>query len=173
VARPGRDAPAPTTTTAASPAELDEVPAFVEYRPTDFRRYLLGTLFTLCAVLAVMAIFYAVQQGSASAIITAASVTVLAMAFWWGLLSWSPTIVSVTRGVLEVAQGPSSKRADLRDPATEVEVGEDVRDRGWTTRVVAPDGTRLVIKASQVRPEQFRRLVEHYRPDGSTPDRAA
>jgi hypothetical protein len=38
---------------------------------------------------------------------------------------------------------------------------------------VAPDGTRLVIKASQVRPEQFRRLVEHYRPDGSTPDRAA
>jgi hypothetical protein len=139
------------------------VPAFVEYRPTDVRRYALGTLFTVCAVLAVVAIFYAVQQGSASSIITAASVVVLAMASWWGLLSWSPPIVSITRGVLEVSQGPVSRRADLRDPATEVQVGDNVGDRSWTARFVAPDNTRLLIRASQVRPAQFREIVAHYR----------
>jgi hypothetical protein len=141
----------------------DEIPPFVEYRPTDFGRYLLGTLFTLAAVLAVMAIFYAVQNGSASAIITAISVTVLATALWWGLLSWSPTIVSVSRGTLEVAHGPTSQRADLRDPAVEVRVGDDPRARTWTTQVARPGQPTLVIRASQVRPQQFSRIVAHYR----------
>jgi hypothetical protein len=172
VARPTRDDASPASSTTRSTTSsttdaavdfIDEVPAFVEYRPTDVRRYALGTLFTVCAVLAVVAIFYAVQQGSASSIITAASVVVLAMASWWGLLSWSPTIVSITRGVLEVSQGPASKRADLRDPATEVQVGDNVGDRTWTARIVAPDSTRFLIRASQVRPEQFRQIVAHYR----------
>ncbi|MGN6781749.1 MAG: hypothetical protein ACTHJH_09630, partial [Marmoricola sp.] len=165
---PPPEATAEAAQRAATTAEGEEVPAFVEYRPSDVRRYVLGTLFVIASLLAVLAIFYAVQEGGTSPAITAAAVVVLAGALWWGLLSWAPTIVSISRGILEVSQGPTSERFDLRDPGTEVVVGDDPRSRSWTTTVGRPHGKPLVIKATQVRPQQFSRIVRHYRDLGDS-----
>ena len=67
------------------------IPHHVEYKPRASYRPLLGILFVVAAVLAVVAIFWAVSQGGQSSIGIAIGVTGFALAFWWGLLSWTPT----------------------------------------------------------------------------------
>jgi len=109
------------------------------------------------------AVFYAVANGTTAALITALSAIVLACALWWGLMSWAPRVVTLSAGTLEVAHGPSSERFDLTDPRTEIELGDDPTSRRWTAEVVRPNGSRLVIKSHQVRPQQFTELVERYR----------
>jgi len=150
-------------------ADDSSAPAYVEYRPSNTRRWILGGLFLAAAVLAVVAVFYAVQQGTSSSVITAVSVIVLACALWWGLISWAPRIITISNGTLEVAQGPNSEHFDLTSPRTEIELGEDPRARSWTAEVVRPNGSRLVIRSNQVRPQQFTELVNRYRPAGATP----
>jgi hypothetical protein len=135
----------------------------VEYRPSDFRRYILGILFTLSSVAAVMAIFYAVSQGTRSSAIAAGSLTALAMAFWWGLLSWTPTIVSVSQGMLEVAQGSNGERWDLKNPSTDIAVGSDPKSRSWKAVITRPNGGQLIIGPAQVKPEEFSKIVAYYR----------
>jgi hypothetical protein len=173
--RTPEDQALPATTTAPRPpvapvaADDSPAPAYVEYRPGNTRRWILGGLFLAAAVLAVVAVFYAVQQRTSSSMITAVSVIVLACALWWGLISWAPRIITISNGTLEVAQGPNSERFDLTSPRTEIELGGDPRARAWTAEVVRPNGSRLVIRSNQVRPQQFTELVNRYRPAGATP----
>ena len=127
------------------------------------RRWILGTLFVLSALAAVVAVFYAVENGTAASIVTAISAVVLSCALWWGLMSWAPRVITLSAGTLEVAQGPSSERFDLTNPRTEIELGDDPSSRQWTAEVVRANGSRLVIKSNQVRPQQFCELIEKYR----------
>ncbi|MGN6240160.1 MAG: hypothetical protein ACTHNI_10490 [Cellulosimicrobium cellulans] len=137
---------------------------YVEYRASGFQRWILGTLFVIAALAATVAVFYAVEQGTTSSAITAGSSIVLACALWWGLMSWAPRVITLSAGTLEVAQGPASERFDLTDPATEIELDDDPTSRAWTAQVVRANGSRLVIKAHQVRARQFCDLVRRYRP---------
>ena len=116
------------------------------------RRSVLGVVGVLAAVVAV---FYAVENGTAASIVTAISAVVLSCALWWGLMSWAPRVITLSAGTLEVAQGPSSERFDLTNPRTEIELGDDPSSRQWTAEVVRANGSRLVIKSNQVRPQQF------------------
>ncbi len=86
-----------------------------------------------------------------------------ALAFWWGLLSWTPTIVSLSGSVLEVARGSDGERFDLRSPKLMIDVDDDPGSRNWRTTITRPNGTELVIPASAVDPTEFSAIVKHYR----------
>jgi hypothetical protein len=139
------------------------VPGFVEYRPGNAPRHLLGTLFVATAVVAVVTMFSAVEDGSRAGGLLAVALGVLAAMLWWALLSWMPTVVSISQGILEVARGARSERFDLGDPATSVGLRGSVRSPGWRAEVSRPDGARVVLRRHRVRPAQFVDLVQHYR----------
>lgn len=139
------------------PAE--KIPNFVEYRPTDVRRLALGTGFV---VVAVLAIFHAVQSPGAGSIILAIAVVVLAGALWWGLLSVPATVVTIGRGVVEIAHGPASQSFDLRASGTDAELG-DPHASSWQAVLRNAEGETATLNAHQVPPGQFTRLVEHWR----------
>lgn len=169
VASPAAAAPtAPAATPAAAAAADTAIPPFVEYKPRGAYRPLLGVLFVAAAILAVVAIFWAVSKGSQTATGIAAGVTGFALAFWWGLLSWTPTIVSLSGSILEVARGQDGERFDLRSPRLVIDVDDDVNSRNWRTTITRPNGTELVIPASAVDPEEFSRIVKHYRGQAHT-----
>lgn len=139
------------------------IPEHVEYRRRASYRPLLGILFVVAAVLAVVAIFWAVSQGGSSSIGIAIGVTAFALAFWWGLISWTPTVVSVDGPILEVTRGADGERFDLRDPDLDIDVGDDTASRSWRATITRPDGTELVIPASAVDAHEFTAIVQHYR----------
>ena len=171
----------PEAPTAEAPGDTpvqpgrDEIPPYVEYKPRGAYRPLLGLLFVVAALLAAGAIFWAITQGSQAAIGIAAGVTFFSIAFWWGLLSWTPTVVSLSGSVLEVARGSDGERFDLRSPRLMIDVDDDTGSRNWRTTITRPNGTELVIPASAVEPEEFARIVTHYRsevratPEGPVP----
>ena len=142
-----------------------EIPQDVEYKQRAAYRPLLRVLFVLAAVLAVGAIFWAVSQGSRSSIGIAIGVTGFALAFWWGLLSWTPTAVSLHGPILEVARGADGERFDLRDPDLDIDVDDDTTSRTWRVTITRPNETDLVIPASAVDPDELAAIVQHYRGD--------
>jgi hypothetical protein len=127
-----------------------------------------GTLFTIFSVGAVLGILWAVSEGSGQAILGAAGLTLLAMVSWWALLNWSPPIVSISDGVLEISRGTRGVTWDLRDPDTEITFRGKPSSRAWKAIVQAPDGKPTTISARTVDPAQFVELVEHYQSDGAT-----
>ncbi|MEP6815213.1 MAG: hypothetical protein ABI873_06660 [Marmoricola sp.] len=167
------EAEARTTTKAAATEPVDvgkttgrdgaTLPQYVEYKPRGAYRPLLGVLFVVAAILAVVAIFWAVSKGSQAATGIAVGVTGFALAFWWGLLSWTPTIVSVNGATLEVARGADGEQFDLASPKLNIELGDDTRSRSWRATITRPNGTELVIPASAVDAVEFTAIVRHYR----------
>jgi hypothetical protein len=156
----------PTQTPAqrsTAPARTTEpVPRFVEFRATSVLRYVFGAFFVVFAVAAVIAIFRAVSPGDSSLVMAAAGLTALAMLSWWALLSWTPPIVSVSDGTLEIARGTKATSWDLRDPRTEITFRGRPSSRAWRAVVRDQTGRSAAIAARQVDPAQFVELVEHY-----------
>jgi hypothetical protein len=133
--------------------------------------FVFGTLFTVFSVGAVIGIFWAVSDGSSTAILGAAGLTVLAMVSWWALLNWSPPVVSISNGLLEVSRGSGGggEKWDLRDPATEIAFRGRTSSRSWKATVRSPKGSQVTIPARTVDAAQFTELVEYYQsvgPDG-------
>ncbi|MDQ6642484.1 MAG: hypothetical protein M3Y66_08325, partial [Actinomycetota bacterium] len=159
--------PEPETSADQSGAHETELPQYVEYKPRGAYRPLLGVLFVAAAVLAVAAIFWAVSKGSQAAIGIAVGVTGFALAFWWGLLSWTPTVVSVSGPMLEVARGSDGERFDLSSPHLKIDLDDDTSSRNWRTTITRPNGTELVIPASAVDTEEFSAIVRHYRDEAA------
>lgn len=124
--------------------------------------YVFGTLFTIFSVGAVLGILWAVSEGSGQAILGAAGLTLLAMVSWWALLNWSPPIVSVSDGTLEISRGTRGTSWDLRDPATEITFRGRTSSRAWKAVVRAEGGKPRTISARNVDAAQFVELVEHY-----------
>jgi hypothetical protein len=156
--------------TPARRATSEPVPRFVEFRPGNFLSYVFGAFFTVFAVGAVIAIFWAVSEGGAQAILGAAGLTALAMVSWWALLNWSPPIVSVSNGLLELSRGSRAKTWDLRDPATEITFRGRPSSRAWKAVLRDSDGKPVTITARQVDAAQFTELVEHYQAVGPEAD---
>jgi hypothetical protein len=92
------------------------------------------------------------------------------MISWWALLNWSPPIVSVSNGLLEISRGSRGASWDLRDPATEVTFRGRPSSRAWRAIVRGPNGKPATIAARNVDAAQFVELVEHYQalgPEGT------
>ncbi|RNL77529.1 hypothetical protein EFL95_16015 [Nocardioides marmorisolisilvae] len=146
----------------AARASTEPVPRFVEFRPGNSLSYLFGTLFAIFFVGAVIGIFWAVSNGGRPALIAAGAATFAAMASWWALLNWTPAIVSISNGTLEISRGSTGESWDLRDPATELTMPEKVT-RSWKATLRNDVGKQFTITSSTVEPEQFVSIVEHYR----------
>ncbi|RNL60368.1 hypothetical protein EFK50_18660, partial [Nocardioides marmoriginsengisoli] len=153
--------PKPAKTQPAKDPE--PIPRFVEFRPGNTLNYLFGALFLVFVVGAVIAIFVAVSNGGSPAVFAAAGMVLAAMASWWALLNWTPAIVSISNGTLEISRGASSTTWDLRDPATDLTMSGSPTSRSWKTVLKAKDGKQHTISSSTVEPEQFAQIVEHYR----------
>jgi hypothetical protein len=156
--------PAPQSPPTAPPRDDPEA---VEFRSGETPRRLLGAAFVVAAVSSVLAIFAAVDTGTGSALLLSGVLVAASLVLWWALVSWSPTVVSVRNGTLEIGRGAGTKTYDLSDPDTTVEVRGDVRSPAW--RAVVTDGSRrVVLNRRQVRPARFTEIVEHHgtgRPD--------
>jgi hypothetical protein len=145
---------------AAAPPRAADVPRFVEYSPTHVRGYLLGAVFVVASVAAVLTSFVAVSESSAAALVIAGGCMVLALVAWWGLLGWRPTVVTIRDGVLHVTR---SDTYDLTDPATVVTFTGKPGSPAWAASVRQANGPRTALRSSQVKPRQFERIVRAYR----------
>jgi hypothetical protein len=168
------DVPPPPATRRPTPAGArarktsnEPIPRFVEFRPGNALQYVFGTLFTIFSVGAVIGIFWAVSEGSGEAVLGAAALTALSMASWWALLNWTPPVVSISNGLLEVSRGNSSDTWDLRDEDTELTFVGRPSSRRWKTVVRTPDGKPVTIAARDVDAAQFTEIVEHYQSVGA------
>ena len=150
--------PVPPVTRSGEP-----IPRFVEFRPGNGLRYVFGTFFTLFSVAAVIAIFWAVSEGSTNAILGAAGLTALAMGAWWALLNWTPAIVSISNGILEISRGTAADSWDLAHEETDLTYSGKPGSRSWKATLTGNDGKKHVITRSAVDPAQFVEIVEHYR----------
>jgi hypothetical protein len=110
----------------------------------------------------VIGIFWAVSEGSGQAVLGAAGLTALSMASWWALLNWTPPVVSISNGLLELSRGNSSETWDLRDPDTEITFNGRPSSRRWKAVVRTPDEKPATISARDVDASQFIEIVEHY-----------
>ena len=100
----------------------------------------------------------------------AALFAAVALAAGWALSSWSPPVIAIRDGVLEVANRRSETTFDLRDPATQVELGDKPGSPSWKAVIGQPDGDRAVIRAQQVKARQFTEIVQHHRSNLRDPD---
>jgi hypothetical protein len=149
------------------PAKAAEpIPRFVEFRPGGALSYLFGTLFTIFAVGAVIAIFWAVSAGGSTAIFGAIALTLLAMGAWWALLNWTPAIVSISNGTLEISRGSDAVSWDLRDPKAEIVMTGKSDSRTWKAVLRDKSGKSHTITPATVDPEQFIAILDHYRSEG-------
>lgn len=151
---------------AQAPAEQErpsDIPRFVEYSPTNARGYLLGGVFVAASVTAVLTLFVAINDNSAAALVIAGGCMVLALVSWWALLGWKPTVVTIEEGVLDISRGGHSERFELTDPTTVVDFAGRPGSPTWAATVRRQNGPRTVLRASQVKPRQFERIVRYHR----------
>ena len=92
------------------------------------------------------------------------------MVSWWALLSWSPPVVSVSNGLLELARGSNALTWDLRDPATEITFRGRPSSRSWRAVLRSEGGKPVTLSSRQVDPDQFVEIVEHYQAAGPEQD---
>jgi hypothetical protein len=167
------DGSVPTAPRPAVPGVASgSIPRFVEFRSGNAGTYVFGAFFTVFAAAAVIAIFWAVSEGTRNAVLAAGGLTALAMASWWALLSWSPPIVAVSNGLLEISR-VTSTGWDLRDPATEITFRGRPSSRSWKAVVRSEGGKPVTISARQVDPALFVEIAKHYQavgPRGDTED---
>lgn len=154
----------------SEPAETTSVPAFVEYSPSEAPRYALGAVAALAAVGAVLIGFSAVADSSGSDLVLVLVLALVAAAALWALERWSPTVVTVDDGTLEVTRGSTVDRIDLRDPALDVDLGTDTRSPSWSATFAEPEGSHVTLRRTQVRAGQFAEIVRHHRANLRTPE---
>ena len=147
-----------------------DVPRFVEYSPTHLRGYLLGGVFVVAAVAAVITLFVAVSDNSSAALVVAGGCLVLALVAWWALLGWKPTVVTIEEGALEVTRGGHTERFELTEPSTSVTFAGRPGSPSWAATIKNDNGPRTVLRSSHVKPRQFERIVRHYRGTSGSPD---
>ncbi|MCW2847549.1 MAG: hypothetical protein JWR90_1523 [Marmoricola sp.] len=143
--------------------EPTTIPRFVEYSRSDLPNYALGAVLVVAAVAAVITLFLVTPDPSAGGFVLVACLAVIAAAAGWGLANWSPTVVSVRDGILEVARGNDVDEFDLRDPQTRVELGAQPGARSWQTTVANPGGKKVTVGARHVKAQHFTEIVEHHR----------
>jgi len=100
----------------------------------------------------------------------AAVFAAVALAAGWALSSWSPSVISIRDGVLEVADRRQETTYDLRDPATQVELGDKPGSPSWKAVIDHPDSRSVVIRAQQVKARQFTEIVQHHRSNLRDPE---
>lgn len=156
--------PAPQIDPVVHPeVDPDWLPDYVEWRSGSLPRTLLGGAFVVVVVAAVVALFWAVSISSGTALFAAACLGGAAGMLWWAMLEWSPTVVSVSRGLLEVARGDRAVRVDLRSARTRVDLDLDVRSPRWRTVVSHPGTGDVVLRRRHVKVRQFVEIVGHHR----------
>ncbi len=158
--------PEPERDTEESPG----IPTFVEYSPSELRSYVLGAVLVLASVTAVLTLFVVAPDPDAGGLLLVAGLAAVAAVAGWALASWTPTVVSIRDGVLEVARGSHEEHFDLRDPGTRVELGIQPGSPSWRTTLARPDGHTAVIGARHVKASHFTQLVEHHRSRLRTPE---
>ncbi len=139
-----------------------DIPPFVSYSPSDVRLYVLGGVFVVASIVAVLTVFPAVEEGSTNGMVRAGAFLVIALAALWAMLAWEPTVVSVREGVLAVSRGSRTREADLRDPAVSVETSGNPSSPTSTVTVRQPDAKPIVIRGNQVRRRQFARIISYH-----------
>lgn len=155
-----RDSPDQTRVTAQAPAAEDAPdPDPVEYHGSKLPQSLIGAGIFVVTFLAVIQLFRVIGD-SGSVLLLILLVLVLA-GLWASLLLWGPTEVSIADGQLDVSRGPKTRRVDLRDPDTKVELGEDPSARGWRAVVHHPE-RKLTLSGREVDAEEFSRIVHHH-----------
>ena len=127
-----------------------DVPRFVEYSPTHLRGYLLGGVFVVAAVAAVITLFVAVSDNSSAALVVAGGCIVLALIAWWALLGWKPTVVTIEEGALEVTRGGHTERFELTEPSTSVTFAGRPGSPSWAATIRNDNGPRTVLRSSHV-----------------------
>lgn len=143
--------------------EAPEVPAFIEYSPSELPSYALATVLVLSSVAAVLTLLFTAEEPTSAGFVVAATLGVVAVAAYWSLVGWPPTVVTIRDGILEVSRGRREDRFDLRDPATRVDLGDQPGSRSWKARFSHPDGSTAVVGAQQVRARQFIQIVRYHR----------
>jgi hypothetical protein len=79
------------------------------------------------------------------------------------LLNWTPAIVSISNGILEISRGSAADSWDLAHEETDLAYSGKPASRSWKATLTGNDGKKHVITRSAVDPEQFVEIVEHYR----------
>lgn len=168
---PGTTAPAIRTRSAAKPAprsvpaaaKTSEIPKQVHYEPNKWWRVLQGVAFVVCAVLAVVLLLAFLGNPSGSNFVSALLFVGGAVLSWWVVNNWHPPIVTITDGILDIEHATSATVVDLRDPATRIALATDPKANDWRAVVDRPDGGKVTLRRRHVDPEEFSRIVEHYR----------
>jgi hypothetical protein len=146
----------------ADSPDAEPVPRFVEFQPAGSLTYLFMALFVAFAIGAVVTIFWAVSAGGTPAVVSAVGLTLLAMATWWALLNWTPAIVSISNGVLEISRGSDAVTWDLGDESTSIVTSGKTDSRAWKAVLKDEAGKSHTLTPSNVDPEQFMTIVDHY-----------
>ncbi|MBV9832475.1 MAG: hypothetical protein JOZ82_12860 [Marmoricola sp.] len=135
----------------------------MEYSPSNALLYGLGAVFVVASVLAVLALFPAIEHGAANDWVRTIAFGVIALAALWSMVAWEPSVVTVRDGTLEVGRGSGVEKADLRDPAVRAETSGGPSSAGWKLTVHRPDDQKpLVVRGNQVRRRQFERIVSYH-----------
>jgi hypothetical protein len=154
-----------------SDSDSANIPGFVEYSPSDLRSHVLGTVLVLAAVASVLTLFLSGGDDTRTGFLVAGGLAVVALLAFWALVSWDPTTVSIRDGILEVSSGRREDQFDLRDPHTEVELGERPGSPSWRAVFKAPDSRTTTIGSQQVKARQFTEIVEHHRSRPRVPEK--
>lgn len=152
--------PVPEPVADSAPAEI---PAFVQYTSSSLPTYVLGAVGLVAAVAGVLTLIAVLKDPSGSALLLPVLLGLVAAAAWWAFDRVNPATVTVRNGVLTVVRGDDTEEHDLRDPATDVRLGDDPRSRRWKAEVRTDDGPTSVIRASEVKARQFAQILEHHR----------
>ena len=147
----------------AKEAPAKEVPAFIQYSPSNLPLYVLGTVLALAAGASVLTLIVTAADPTSAGVMMAALLALVAVAAGWALSSWNPPTIAIRDGVLEVANGRQETKVDLRDPKTQVELGDKPGSPSWRAVVKPPEGGDVVIRAQQVKARQFTEIVQHHR----------
>jgi len=157
----------PESGTAVAPAK--EIPAFIQYSASNLPIYALGAMLALAAGASVLTLIVTAADPTTAELTMAALLAAIALAAGWALSRWSPSVIAIRDGVLEVANRRETK-IDLRDPQTTVELGDKPGSPNWKAVIGQPKGRNVVIRAQQVKARQFTSIVQHYRRNLRAPE---
>jgi len=144
------------------PEPAKVIPDFIQYSTSNLPIYVLGAMLALAAGASVLTLIVTAADPTTGELTIAALLAAVALAAGWALTNWSPPVIVIRDGVLEVANRRETK-IDLRDPQTRVELGDRPGSPGWKAVIGQPKGHDVVIRAQQVKARQFTEIVQHHR----------
>ena len=120
-------------------------------------------MLALAAGASVLTLIVTAADPTSGGLMMAALLAIVAVAAGWALSTWNPPTIAIRDGVLEVASRRRETKIDLRDPNTQVELGDKPGSPSWRAVVKPPEGRDVVIRAQQVKARQFSEIVQHHR----------